>query len=109
MARQSGNGTEQEQFIFAARNNHGVSSGEPPRIDANTKGKYCGYFQNEHGEQALFVYDYETHKGTLWLGDAGWDQSAEVIGGKAPKFILGKNEQMWLQACWDAAAAFENR
>jgi hypothetical protein len=109
VARQSGNGTQHEQYIFVARNNHGIGSGEPPRIDASTKGTYCGYFQNEHGEQALFVYNYDTKKGTLWLGDAGWDQPAEVIDGKAPQFILGKNELMWLQACWDAATTFEEK
>lgn len=56
----------------------------PPEIDANTPKRYHGYFENEFGKQAIFVYDYDQHTGTLWLGDAGWEKAYAVIDGDAP-------------------------
>ena len=44
--------------LFKASNHHVADSGEPPFFDADTAGKYFGYFQNEYGEQLVFVYDY---------------------------------------------------
>jgi hypothetical protein len=44
-----------EASLFTVSNNHGVGSGEPPHIDGDTRGRYHGYFENEHGEQALFT------------------------------------------------------
>ena len=58
------------EIIFLVKNKHAASVGKPPQIDRNTKGKYHGYFENEHGEQAIFVYDRETKSGILWFGDA---------------------------------------
>jgi hypothetical protein len=97
------------ETIFQVKNRHSVSAGKPPQIDGNTKGKYHGYFENEHGEQAIFVYDRETKSGVLWLGDAGWEKPYKVIDGLAPELILSQEEEMWLQACWNAATTFEEK
>jgi hypothetical protein len=97
------------ETIFQVKNKHKVSAGKPPQIDGNVKGKYHGYFENEHGEQAIFVYDRETKSGVVWLGDAGWEKPYKVIDGLAPELILSEQEGMWLQACWNAATAFEER
>lgn len=97
------------EIIFQVRNNHSAASGNPPQIDANAKGRYQGYFENEHGEQAIFVYDRETKTGTLWMGDAGWETPYKVIDGLAPALILSQDEEMWLQACWNAATDFEEK
>jgi hypothetical protein len=95
------------ETIFQVTNKHSSSSSNPPLIDANTEGKYHGYFENAYGEQAIFIYDRETQIGTLWLGDAGWESPHKVIDGLAPDLMLSQEEEMWLQACWNAATALE--
>jgi hypothetical protein len=94
--------------LFSVSNHHGAGSGEPPQIDGDTKGRYHGYFENEHGEQAILIYDYQTGTGTLRLGDAEWHRTFPVADGRAPKVILGESEALWLKACWQAATAFRS-
>lgn len=96
-------------MIFTVRNKHSIHAGNPPEFDGNAKNKYHGYYENEHGEQAIFVYDHQTKTGMLWMGDAGWDKPVRVIDGLAPDLILSEIEEMWLQACWNAATAFEEK
>ena len=97
-----------DETVFQVGNKHSTAAGKPPRIDGNAKGKYHGYFENEHGEQAIFVYDRETKSGILWMGDAEWEKPYKVIDGLAPELILlSQVEETWLQACWNAATAFE--
>ncbi len=91
--------------IFFVSNKHVADSGQPPQIDGDVKGCYHGYFENEYGEQAIFVYDYKARMGTLWMGDAGWDSPAQVVDGGAVDLVLSQAEQLWLQACWEAAIA----
>src|SRR5258708_25021640 len=107
MGNMAQNDTAKRDLIFWASNHHRVDSGKTPQIDADTPVKYFGYFQNEHGEQVIFVYDYESHKGTLWMGDYGWENPVGVIEGNAPELMLSIEEQMWLRACWNAASTFE--
>lgn len=95
------------EIIFQARNRHGVSAGNPPAINTTSASKYYGYFENEHGEQAIFIYDREMKTGMLWMGDAGWERAYKVMDGLAPELILSQEEEMWLQACWNAATTFE--
>jgi hypothetical protein len=97
-----------ERIILTVYNNHVETCGEPPTIDNADRSRYYGYFQNEHGEQWLFVYDYGTETGTLRGGDCGWDRIYEVIGGLAAGLILNSAEQQWLAACWNAATAFKD-
>ncbi len=94
------------QIIFQVPNKHSPNSGKPPQIDGSNPHRYFGYFENEHGEQALFVYDYTARTGTLWVGDAGWEKSYTVIDGDVPELILAASEKLWLRACWTAATAF---
>ena len=100
--------TEREP-IFWVTNHHGVSAGQPPHVDGDAPGKYYGYFQNEHREQAIFIYDYTTHTGTLWLGDYSWEHPVSVVDGDAPELVLSNEERMWLHACWNAATTFEQK
>ncbi len=90
-------------YLFRVSNHHTPGCGDPPYIDGDTKGKYYGYFQNQHGEQALFIYDYNTQEGTVWLGDNGWDEAVEVLDGRATGLVMDTSEALWLQACWRAA------
>jgi hypothetical protein len=89
--------------IFAVTNHHVENCGKPPQVDDSTPNHYRGYFENEHGEQAIFVYDHTTHEGTLYLGDAGWERHYAVVDGAVPELILGISEALWLRACWKAA------
>jgi hypothetical protein len=97
------------ELIFKAKNKQAAAAGKPPAIDANTAGKYHGYFENSYGEQLIFVYDRESKSGVLWHGDAGWQKSYSVIDGLVPELVLSEQEEMWLQACWNAATEFEEK
>lgn len=92
-------------LLFWVVNQHAPNSGQPPRIDGTIRKRYHGYFENEYGEQAIFVYDYEVGEGVLWLGDAGWEHSYAVVDGDVPDLMLGENEHAWLQVCWQSAIA----
>ena len=100
-------GAQQNDIIFQATNNHGVSSGIPPYLSTHAHGKYYGYFENESREQFVFIYEYQAHKATLWMGDNGWDDPMIVINGQVPDVILSSLEQMWLTTCWMAATTVE--
>lgn len=90
-------------IVFQARNKHSTDAGKPPQIDANIRKRYHGYFENEHGEQVIFVYDYEVNEGTLWMGDAGWEKAFKVIDARVPELVLSRNEALWLYNCWITA------
>jgi len=60
-------------------------------------GHYFGYFENEHREQFIFVYDYKRKQGTLWMGDNGWDNGIPITNPEKPDVILSKSEWLWLQ------------
>jgi hypothetical protein len=92
-----------EQPIFRVTNHHTNACGTPPTINDSEPNRYLGYFENEHGEQAIFVYDRTRRAGTLSLGDAGWERSHEVVDGAVPGVVLGAAERAWLAACWKAA------
>jgi hypothetical protein len=91
--------------LFQVRNHHSATSGPPPHIDDLRPNQYLGYFENEHGEQAVFVYDRDSNQAVLYLGDAGWETQHAVVNGAAPDLILSETERLWLHACWQAATA----
>lgn len=89
--------------LFFANNHHTEASGKPPHIDANIRKRYHGYFENEYGEQMIFVFDYEVGEGTLWSGDVGWELPHKVVDGTVPEILLGESEAVWLGNCWKTA------
>ena len=95
-----------ERPLFSVTNHHVDSSGQPPHITDAAPHSYLGYFENSYGEQAIFVYDRETQKAVLYIGDAGWDHPYEVKDGQVPDLVMNSQERMWLQACWAAATEF---
>ncbi len=102
--------TQPKHFpIFSVSNRHAIDSGTAPYVDGDTQGRYHGYFQNEHGEQALFIYDYQTKAGTLWMGDNGWENPIPITDLEKLDIVLGKNESLWLQSCWKAATEFQEK
>jgi hypothetical protein len=96
------------QSLFQVTNHHGESGGAAPQIDEQTfPGVYRSYFENHNGEQAIFLYDYEQERGTLYMGDAGWEHPYDVVDGKVPGLMLNRPEQLWLSACWEASGALK--
>ncbi|MBI4316907.1 MAG: hypothetical protein HY675_00335 [Chloroflexi bacterium] len=106
-ARGRGVKTVQEEkgdgLVFAAHNHHGADCGTPPAIDENVPSQYIGYFENSYGEQAIFVYERDSGRATLRMGDYGWDHPIQVVDGGAIGVVLTPAELLWLQACWLAA------
>ena len=90
-------------LLFAVTDHHHESCGTPPQVDTSDRNKYFGYFENPHGEQAVFIYDYTTKTATLQTGDCGWDQIFEIHDGQIVDLILNGPERRWLEACWHAA------
>lgn len=93
--------------FFVMSNRHASSCGNPPFISSGEPNKYYGYYENEHGEQWVFIYNRQDGIAELRGGDVGWENVFRVKDGKVVELLLGKEEQMWLQACWKAATAFK--
>ena len=93
---------EQEPYIFQVRNHQHKSCGTPPHFD-DPSGVYLSYYENQFGEQNIFIYDDKTKEAFLYMGDAGWERPRKVIeGGRVPGLIYGEDEAAWLFACWMA-------
>jgi hypothetical protein len=91
--------------LLQVGNHHTAASGPPPHIDDRSPSQYLGYFENQHGEQAVFVYDRDSNHAVLYLGDAGWETPHAVVDGDVPDLVLSEAERLWLRACWQAATA----
>ncbi|MBI4601926.1 MAG: hypothetical protein HY721_08185 [Planctomycetes bacterium] len=92
--------------LFTVSNHHTPHCGKPPAVEGDDPTTYHGYFENEHGEQALFLYTRESGEAWLWLGDAGWEKPSRVVEGRPEGLTLSPSEQTWLGACWRAAASW---
>ena len=90
--------------ILQTANHHTPACGTPPRIEEQP-GQYLGYFENEFGEQMIFVFDQSTGTGLLYADDAGWETPYAVVDGVAPGLVMQSAERLWLWACWEAATA----
>jgi hypothetical protein len=53
----------------------------------------------------VFVYDRDSRRALLYLGDAGWGTAHTVADGAVPNLILSETERLWVRACWQAAVA----
>jgi hypothetical protein len=91
-----------DSSLFSVHNHHSADCGTPPRIDDS---RYLGYFENQHGEQAVFVYDRDSSQAIVYIGDAGWDAPHAVVDGAVPDLVLSETERLWVRACWQAATA----
>ena len=109
--KRNGKGTDsrESRHLFEVGNHHKRQGGEPPHVNGDVEGRYHGYFENEYGEQAIFIYDYEAGTATLMMGDAGWEEPREVVDGRPSDLILSPSELIWLEACWKAATAHQRR
>jgi len=97
------------QPLFKVANRHVPDCGQPPAVDGNSSDAYYGYFENEHGEQAIYRYDRATGEATLRMGDAGWERTYRVREGRPLGLVLSGAEAAWLQACWLATGALKKQ
>ncbi len=83
-------------------NVHVADCGPPPVVDAT--GKYVGYFQNEYGEQWVFIGDRKTGEAVIYGGDVGWQSQYKASGSKPfpGDLILSREEKEWIIACFVA-------
>ena len=95
--------------LLSVSNHHVETSGEPPRVDGDAPGKYVGYFANEHGEQDIYIFDFESGEAILRMGDAGWQVAHRVVEGKVDGLLLTEAELAWLHACWMATGVMRRR
>jgi hypothetical protein len=91
--------------LFSVRNHHSADCGTAPRIDDHSSSQYLGYFENQHGEQAVFVYDRDSSQAIVYIGDAGWEAAHAVVLGAVPDLVLSETERLWVRVCWQAATA----
>lgn len=102
-----------EDVITTIENKHIEGCGEPPSFDFSEY-SYISYFENEHGEQSIFVCDDEEVK--VYIADAGWENPitvsvSEIVTdgsdglSSAPGIIIGGAEEEWLNACKSAITA----
>ena len=88
--------------VLTVINRHSRDCGLPPNITA--KDHYISYFENDYGEQLVYQYNRDTHKGTLWHGDIGWENPLIVSdSGLVMGAILSEGEREWLKLCWRTA------
>lgn len=93
----------EQKPLFSVSNHHSASVGQPPVVDGDTPNRYHGYFENKHGDQFVFVYDFNTGEATLRGGDMDWGQSYRVVDGEVADTVLSEQERAWLRACWEAS------
>lgn len=68
------------------------------------RSRYYGYFQNEHGDQWLFIYDRAQGTAILRGGDAQWEKVHTLRGPDDLPFSMTESEKAWVLACWAAAS-----
>jgi hypothetical protein len=85
--------------FFVVRDKHTEVEGLPRLFTNDDPNLYLGFFENLYGEQWVFVFKRDTKEGVLYGGDIGWEEPSPVVDGRA-QIVLGKEEQMWLGACW---------
>jgi hypothetical protein len=69
--------------LFRISNHHTDICGQPPAVDGDEPAKYHRYFANRYGEQAVFIYDTDTHQASVRMGDAGLDNVQRCFWMKA--------------------------
>jgi hypothetical protein len=93
-------------------NKHVEDCGEPPLFDFDDF-SYVSYFENEHGEQSLFLYDSDEDEIIVYVADADWEnpqilKGQWVLDNELPSededvgILLSSNEKLWLKACKNA-------
>ena len=90
--------------LLEIENIHAESCGIPPFFSNQGRNCYIGYFESALGEQWLFTRSRLTGVAEVRGGDAGWDKSYLVVGGKAEGLVLTDDEAAWVAICWVASS-----
>lgn len=99
----------QDSTILSISNNHTNAFPYKTLLVPSDKARYVGYYQNDHGEQWVFIYGKEYGGGLLIGGDLGWDTVVPLGNGAVPinqQVSLSQGEQLWLYSCWMASDGF---
>jgi hypothetical protein len=96
--------------IFLARNAHLAESGQPPVVETGPD-QYTSYFENEHGEQWIFVRQQGAPTATVYGAHIGWEAPRTMSSTpemredhwSAAGLVLTMAEALWLAACWAAS------
>lgn len=95
-----------DEVLLIVYNNH---ANPCPRVTNRDSGRnYYGYYENEFGEQWLFIYDFDKDQGFLRGGDVGWDAVYSLGEDCRIDLILSKEERAWLTACYHTATTFKS-
>ncbi|MBV9280080.1 MAG: hypothetical protein JOZ41_08375 [Chloroflexi bacterium] len=100
-----------EEIAFSARNRHNAAVSLIPAEAREGDHRYRAYYENQHGEQLIFVYDRKTGRGVLYHGDVDWEprEVTEETGVMKADIILDVFEREWLSICWRTATALIRR
>jgi hypothetical protein len=91
--------------LFQVRNHHTADCGTPPYIDDSRSNQYLGYFENQHGEQAVSsTTATSTRPSFTWATLAGRSHT-QVVDGAVPDLVLSEVERVGVRTCWQAATA----
>lgn len=90
--------------LLEIENIHAESCGIPPAVSNAGQSCYIGYFESGLGEQWLFTRDRVTGDAAVRGGDAGWEKSYPIIGGRAEGLVLTDEEAAWVAVCWIASS-----
>jgi len=97
-----------DKAFFIMGNKHAKSCGEPPFYDNGIGDCYYGYYENEHGEQWVFLHDWVSGKTELRGGDCAWGtvynitENAIYLDGKRVAPLTALTETLWLISCQNA-------
>lgn len=120
--------------IVTIQNKHTEGCGTPPSLDFDNA-DYLSYFEDEYGEQHVFVYYNDHGAAKHFLADAGWEDPSHIpdedlkdINPKAPaparqqlagvgsglvpanaqttEAPLEKPMELWLRSCLSAIQRF---
>lgn len=123
-------GVGKGKVMLCIKNHH---ADEAPDFEALAgQGGYVSYFENEHGEQWVFIRPQGSDSATVFGGDNGWepvdvrerdaDEFRQAIAGTgvrpgmvervanyveplAPAVILNEGEKAWLHTVWHVSGA----
>lgn len=93
--------------LLVIHNTHAVSCGEPPNLTNTDTSAYLGYFQGEHGDQWVFVYDRGTRQATIHGGDVRWDKPVKIASVQDVPYHFTDAERRWVEACWLVATEYQ--
>lgn len=131
MAKGSEGKVRVKDVLLTIRNRHTEAA---PDFEAMVgAGAYASYFENEHGEQWVFVRDPDAKRGAVYGGDNGWelvevyerspkqlheellaagmrpgmlDRMLGLLDPLAPSVVLNDSERTWLHTAWHTSGVF---